>query len=218
MIFRLITIATALVGGAALIRRTADTVVEQRRDQEIEKAKARASYELSREAAIFSRQQLIAFLIRTIEKAVILGFFALLYDQGHISVFGIRLILSTAIAFMLVNDLARIARPAMLAFRKLKSSGWNISRALREFVAALAFDEAYKQSASQMVGVPTSAILMVSSFNRDRLSTEIAEAISEVAREASIRQIRPHLVSLAISVAIIASLYSFFLISTFAAI
>jgi len=218
MLVRLLTVAVTAIGGAAIARRLADTVVEKRVNSEIAHAKEDAIRRLSAEAGALSRRRLAEFCMRTLKKVLILGFFAGLYHAGEITAAGARIILVSTIAFMLAGDVARIARPLWIGLKRLRNHRWRADEALKEFVAALAFEEAYQRSLTQLTSPQISPVLFVSSFTRVGLSGQIADAISEVAHDATIKQLRPHLIFFAFAAMIIMLVYTAFVVSTFGSI
>ncbi|MBI1392991.1 MAG: hypothetical protein GC152_09655 [Alphaproteobacteria bacterium] len=218
MVIRTIVAIGAAIGVVALARRAADNAVETRLDAHIEASRGIALSELKAQASALSRRRAGEFALRTLKKTAILAYIFAVYSAGHMTATGVRTLLVGAIALMMARDMAQIARPVWLALKTLAAHRWRPAWALKEFAAALSFEAAYQRSLTQMTSASVSPVLFVSSFTRQDVSKQIATAVADVARESTIREARPHVIFFIAATAIVAAVYSGFVLSAFHAI
>lgn len=212
---RLIMIALgALLGGAALGRRSLDRAVEHRVAVEIERAKELAMRELDTTVEIMLRKKLREFMIVTGIKATVIGCAWLLFRLGYIGDDAMHWIALAIIALFLTRD-AVITLPFLTpALRLARRHGWRLRRALSEFVAGHVFEKAYAQALLEVQSGPGRFWVALSTYSAESISRDVAAAVSDLARHTSFDRIWPRVALALVKWAALVALYLTFLAVT----
>lgn len=190
-IFRAITLAAGIVGGGvALARDRLDKEIEKKIDARIDQARDEAIADLDNAVQVFVRRQFLTFTRNLGVKAgvvslVVGGRLLSLYDRGVMG----WLILACLVGF-LIFDAVNIWPNAKLMFGHAKRAKWNLLQALRNLVAAEVFDKAYSHVMEETKDKKVKYWIAVSRYNPEKISTHIADALSQVAAAASVGIVR----------------------------
>lgn len=189
MLTRILIIAAAALGGGALIgRKAVNKEIVKRLPREIETAQAAAIAELDKRISQVLVERLSAFALNLLVKAALIGGPYWLYRQGDLTANGLKIVVFTLIAIFLARDAFKTLPFLAPALRLARANNWNPRRALREFVAAIAFERAYAAAMTAMETGPNRLWLAFSKYSAHSLSTEVANAVAEVARTTSIER------------------------------
>ena len=217
--FRFILLAAAaLVGGVTVGRSVVTKSVRGKVDKAVALAKARAEEDLRRETTAVVREKLAGVLLSTLWKILIVGAMYGLYKYGELTADGLQLaIILTTIGFA-CRDVYLVGPHLWRAYGYMRIHRWRPGEALREFIAGVVFDRAYEQAliATSQSG-PRIAII-VSALDQGALSHEIASAVSDVARAASVRVVRLRAAAGAAAALAISGVYAGFLFLALSAV
>jgi hypothetical protein len=218
-VFRLILLAAAaLVGGVTLGRSVVTKSVRGKVNKAVALAKARAEEELSREITAVVREKLAGFLLSTLWKILIVGAVYGLYKYGELTADGLKLaVILTTIGFA-CRDIYLVGPHLWRAYGYMRIHQWRPGEALREFIAGVVFDRAYEQALLATSQSGQRFVIMVSGLDQDALSHEIASAVSDVARAASVRLVRMRAAVGAAAALAISGVYAAFLILALSAL
>ena len=188
---RAITLAAgAVVGGVSLARNRLDQEIERKIDARIEEAKDEAIKDLDGAVQRFVRRQFLTFARNLAIKSSIVCLAVL----GR--VFGLysHEIMAYAILAILIGfwifDTINIWPNLKLMFVHARRANWNVFQALRDLVAAEVFDKAYDHVMQETKDEKVKYWIAVSRYSPEKISTQIAEALSEVAASASVGIVR----------------------------
>lgn len=191
MIGRILALAaTAVGGGLALGRRQIDRKIEAEIPKEIEIARERAVTELHKTLSRVISERLGSFLIDLVIKAGLVGAVYWLFAQGHLTFTGLKIVVGALIVGFIARDAFRLLPFALPAWRLMRQHGWNPKRAVTELVAGIAFERAYAQAMAAMETGPNARWIALSRYSVDNLSTQVADAVAEVARTVSFKKIK----------------------------
>lgn len=182
MILRALLAAAVIGGGLIAGRRALDKKIEKQIPQEIDSARRAAIAELDKAADVLVGERLFAFLISLLIKAGLIGGVYWFHAVGHLSAEGLTIAGAVLIAGFVVRDIARLLPFALPALRILRGHDWKFRHALKEFVAGVAFEQAYAEALRAAETGPAKNWIAFSRYNAHNISTEIAEAVADVAR------------------------------------
>jgi hypothetical protein len=203
--------ATAVIGGVKVGRSVMNRAVKSKVDQAIEIAKLSAIDDLSREttAVVWQRvQRVMASLLW--KTSIVAGLFAL-HAMGELTGRGFRAIVIVVTAGFAVRDAWLFAPLLWRGVMLVRSHKWKPTEALKEFIAGIVFERAYEKAIEAMSQPGTRHAIALSSFKKEVLSEEIANAVTDVAKAASIRIIRARALLGAGAILIFTAAYSAFI-------
>jgi hypothetical protein len=200
-------IVSALTAGVALGRKFLSGEVTSRKNKAIEAAAQEARIRIRREAHKFLTASFRHFAIATGVKAVILATLWIVWRAHGLSDKAISISVGTALVAFLIRDAWVIYPTARYVISTLVRNGWHPLRALRETVAALVFEQVLAEAQSQPQ--PRSHKLLISLAGHDRttLHKEVAEAVADIARQASWDDLKPYIFSAVAKTVSIMALY-----------
>ena len=117
------------------------------------------------------------------------------------------LILASLGGFM-IFDLVNIWPNLKLMLNHAKRAKWNMIQALRDLVAAEVFDRAYAHVMEETRDKKVKYWIAASRYNPEKISTHVAEALSEVAAAASVRIVRTRAGVVILRMASVMAIYS----------
>ncbi|MEL7488423.1 MAG: hypothetical protein AAGJ87_14550 [Pseudomonadota bacterium] len=211
MIRVLLAAATAVAGAAAAGRKLADRTLDARIAAEIETAKMQALCALDRETGVFMRDRLGGFARTLLVKAALMAIVFLAFASGAINAQTFRIGAASLLAAFLGYDLVRGAPRLRDAARLLRAYGVNGKKALRDYVAAAAFERAYVESRNRLDAGAARRLVQASTYTADDLSKRIATAVAEIAGAASYDRVKAHAGVAALKAAILGCAYAGFL-------
>lgn len=209
-----ILVATAAIGGGALLgRRVINRRIEGKLPTEIEIARATALVELDKEISQVVRERLISFAINLAIKAGLVGAAYLMYDFGLLSSDGFRFVAFGLIGLFILYDVSKTLPFVLPALRHVRKHRWKLRTAFVEFVAGVAFERAYARAMIATETGPNRFFLSLSKYSAHAISSEVGEAVAEVARSVSVARAKWRaLIGAAIAVMMF-SAYSVFFVS-----
>lgn len=188
---RVVLLAVSAIGGVvALGRRLADRSIENRLDTELEAARKLAMAELDREIDAVVRHHLAAYASSLLTKAGLVGGAYLLFAAGFISSIFFKAGVSVLILCFIAYDIARASRHAPLAAKLFREYGFDGRKAIKEYVAGVAFQRVYAEARTRLGTGPAKRVIAVSSFSAHELSEDVANTVAHVAHETSYDKIR----------------------------
>ena len=191
MIVRIVLLAAAAIGGGALFgRRAVDRQVERQLPAEIAAAQATAIAELNKQLRQVIAERLIAFGISLAVKAGLIGGVYLLFLNGHIAESGLHILAGFLIAVFLFRDAAKTLPFILPAWRIVRANHWNPRRAFKEFIAGIAFERAYAEAMVAMETGPNRVWLAFSKYSAHSISSDVASAVADVARQTSFERVK----------------------------
>ena len=186
MLGRLIIIAAAAIGGGVLLgRRAVDRKIEDQLPAEIEAAKTRAVAELDKEIDRVVSEKLSSFAFNLIVKSALVGAAYLIFDAGHLTVTGLKIVIGVLIVSFVAYDIARTLPFFIPAWRHVRGHNWNFHKAFVEFIASLAFERAYVQTMLAMETGPNRFWVGFSNHSAHSISEQVGVAVADVARAVS---------------------------------
>jgi len=197
---------TALVAGRQML---ADTV-DKRRDTAIEAAIVESRAILDENLNTMLGKILRDFAIGVAIKAVILIALFGAYKLGWMDKSTFLIVSAIALTAYLIRDVIKALPTALPALRHIHAHKWRPKRAATEFVAASVFEQTLERAQTQLGSAKRTdkVVMTLSGRNADQISAEVAEAVSEVARETSWDQIRPRVLVTAFKVGTLMCFYS----------
>ncbi|MEM8771306.1 MAG: hypothetical protein AAGD92_06630 [Pseudomonadota bacterium] len=211
---RVLLAAAALGAGALAGRRAINKAIENRLPAEIETARELAMIELDKTINVVLRERLFAFSLGLVTKAGLIGAAYLLYSYGFLTAVGLKVVIPFLIAVFVFRDLFNILPFAAPALKIVRRHKWNARKAIVEFVAGVAFERAYAETMVTMESGPGRHWVALSRYSKHNLSTQVAEAVADVARSTSFDRAKGRIFLSAIFAAIIFSVYVSFFIFT----
>lgn len=202
---------------AALLAVSAITAGRELLKGEVDKRKQtaiEAAVEATRERLDASTDDIIARMMRSflIGLAIKAGILAALYGAhilGWLSNAWFFWTATIALTIYLARDIYRALPWARPALEHIRMNGWHPKRALTEFIAAHVFEETLASAEAQLSEKQSNKWwLMLSGHDAEQLSTEVAGAVAEVARETSWDQIRPRVYVALAQFGVMSLLYS----------
>ncbi|NNU15100.1 hypothetical protein HK107_02020 [Parvularcula sp. ZS-1/3] len=180
-----------LVGGAFIGRKAIDKQIERKMSAATEEAIRLAEEELDRSVKSVLRERIVKFLRVMAVKVLLLGIAALFFALEWLTLSGLRATVLILGLSYIVYDL-RGALPQLLpALAYARRHKFKPKSMVTDAVAAASFERAYEEAVERIDGEKGRHWITLSSFNTHELSTEIAGAVSEVARHASYDKVRP---------------------------
>lgn len=218
-VFRLILLAAAaVVGGVTVGRSVVTKSVRGKVNKAVALAKARAEEDLSREITSVIRGKLSGVLLSTLWKILIVGAMYGLYKYGELTADGLQIaVILTTFGFA-CRDIYLVGPHLWRAYGYIRIHRWRPDDAMREFIAGVVFDRAYEQALIATSQSGSRLAIMVSGLDQDAISHEIASAVSDVARAASIRVIRLRAAVGAAAAVAISGVYAAFLVLALSAL
>jgi len=207
----------AIGGGVLLGRRAMSRAVRERLPAEIETAKRVAAGELDKSIGEFIRERLIAFVSSSAVKAGLVGAFFLLHEAGELTTDGFRIVVAGLVTFFLGRDGLKTLPYLAPALRHMRRNGWRPDRAVRDFVAGVAFERAYARARRAVETGPARVFIALSNLTPHAISTEIAEAVADLARTTSVERARMRAFYAAAAAGATFALYAGFIVATLAA-
>jgi len=197
---------TALVAGRQLI---ADNV-DKRRDTAIEAAIEESRTILDENLNSMLGKILRDFAIGVAIKAVILIALFGAYKLGWMGKGAFLTVSAVALTAYLIRDIVKALPTALPALRHIHAHKWKPKRAATEFVAASVFEQTLESAQTQLGEASrTDKVMMTLSGRKaEQISSEVAEAVSQVARDTSWDQIRPRVLVTIFKVGTLMCLYS----------
>ena len=182
--------ATAVIGGVKFGRSVMNRAVKNKVNQAIEIAKVSAIDDLSRETTgvIWQRVQRVTISLCW-KTSIVAGLFAL-HAAGDLTGRGFKTIVIVVTLAFALRDAWLFAPLLWRGVMLVRSHKWRPTEALKEFIAGIVFERAYEKAIEATSEPGTRHAIALSSFKKENLSEEIARAVSEVAKAASIRIIR----------------------------
>lgn len=215
MLARLLIIAAAAVGGGVLLGRKAITKkIKDRLPAEIEIARAAAIAELDKRTGDVIRERLSVFAVNLCLKAGAIAFPYWLFLEGHLTKPGLNIVVITLIAGFMIRDAVKSLPFVMPALKLARMHSWNPRRALTEFVAGVAFEKTYAEAMIAVETGPNRLWLALSNYSAHNLSTEVAEAVAQVARTTSYDRVKPRVIlGVTLAIVMMALYLNFFMIT-----
>lgn len=210
----MIAVTAAIGGGVALGRKTIDQQIERRIPGAVETARRLAEAELDKKVKQLVSERLLAFTTSLFIKAGLVGGVYLLFDAGHLTSEGLHILIGFLIGVFLVRDAVKTLPYFAPALKHIRRHQWNPKRALTEFIAGVAFERAYAEAMLAMETGPNRMWLALSKYTAHSISTEVGEAVREVARTTTFDRVKWRL-TLAVTLAILMSgAYAAFILLT----
>ena len=214
MWFRLILTAAALGAGALAGRRAINKSIEKKLPQEIETARELAMAELDKAISRVLKERLGAFTVSLAIKSGLIGAVYLLYEYDYLTGAGLQIVIPFLIAVFIIRDLLNILPFAAPALQIVRTHRWNARKALVEFVAGVAFERAYAETMIAMESGPGRHWLALSKYSKHNLSTQVAEAVADVARATSFERAKGRMLLTAAFAAVMFTAYVSFFVLT----
>lgn len=186
----LLLAAVAIGGGVAAGRQALNRKIEKRLPVEIEAAQAQAIAELNKEIGQVISERLSVFTVTLCVKAALVGGFYLLYAEDQLTAAGLKIIGAALIAAFLVRDALRTLPYMAPALRLIRRHRWNARRALKDFIAGVAFERAYAAAMTAMETGPNRWWLAFSKYTAHSISSDVGEAVAEVARTTRFERVK----------------------------
>ncbi len=203
--------ATAVAGGAVLGRSAVDKAVKGRVSQAVEIAKSMAIEDLSRETTSVVRQRVLSVAISLLWKIAIVSALFALHETGDLTTRGFQLVVVVITAGFAIRDLVVLAPHLWRGYLYVQGHNWKPATALKEFIARIVFDRAYEKALEATSEPGARHAIALSSYTKEMLSEEIAHAVTEVAKAASIRIIRLRVFLGLAAIAAVSGTYSAFI-------
>lgn len=207
----LLLAATAVAGGAALGRKAANKAVKSRVTRAIEIAKATAIEDLSRETTAVVRQRVQAVAASLLWKTAIVSVLFALHGAGDLSARGFQAVVIAITLGFALRDLIMLAPHVWRGYVYVRGHNWKPATALKEFIARIVFDRAYEKALEATSEPGASRAIALSSYTKEAVSAEIAQAVSDIARTSSIRIVRMRAALGAAAIAAVTAAYSAFI-------
>lgn len=183
--------------------------IDKRKESAIESAITEARERLDASTEDVIARMMRSFLIGLAIKASILAVLYSAHFTGLLTDTWFFWLATIALTAYLARDIYRALPWARPALEHIRAHGWHPKRALTEFIAASVFEETLEKAELQLAEKSSNKIwLMISGHRADDISTDIASAVSEVARETSWDQIKPRVYVALGQFAVMTLLYS----------
>lgn len=211
----LILAATAVIGSGVIMgRRTVNTKIEQRLPAEIETARAAAIAELDKRTRDVIYEKLSVFGVNLCIKAGAVAFPYWLFLEGHLTKTGLNIVVIVLIVAFMIRDVMKTLPFAIPALRLVRRHKWSLRRALTEFVAGIAFEKTYAEAMIAMETGPNRVWLALSKYSAHNVSTQVAEAVAEIARTTSYDRIKPRVITAVALAGLMMAVYAGFFFLT----
>lgn len=220
MLGRVLLLAAAALGGgaAAIGRKALNRKIENQLPVEIEAARSQAIVELNKKIGQVISERLSVFTLTLCVKAGLVGAFYLLFAAGHLSAAGLKIVGAALITFFVLRDALKTLPYMAPALRHIRRHRWNPRRALKEFIAGVAFERAYAAAMVAMETGPNRLWLAFSKYTAHSISNEVGEAVADVARTTSFRRIKQRaFVAVSLALVMFAAYIFFFMVTIGAA-
>lgn len=215
MLGRLLIFAAAAIGSSVVYGRKAiNKKIEERLPVEIETARAAAIAELDKRTSQVIAERLSVFGVNLCIKAGAIAFPYWLFLEGHLTRTGLSIVVVVLIVGFLIRDALKTIPFMAPALKLVRTHNWNPRRALTEFVAGVAFEKTYAEAMIAMETGPNRAWLALSKYSAHSVSTEVAEAVADIARTTSYDRIKPRvLLAVALALIMMAAYAGFFFLT-----
>lgn len=210
----LVAVTAAIGGGLALSRKTINRQIEQKIPTAIETAQALAIAELDKQTKQIMVERLSAFAFSLCIKAGLIGGAYLLYDAGHLTAQGLHILIGFLIGLFLLRDALKTLPFFAPALKLIRQHSWNPRKALTEFVAGVAFERAYAESMVAVETGPSRFWMGFSNYTAHSISTEVGEAVREVARSVTYDLVKWRILISVILAALMSGAYAAFILLT----
>ncbi len=206
----LLIAATAVAGGVAVGRSAVDKAVKSRVSRAVEIAKVTAIEDLRRETTSVVTQRALNIAAALVWKLLIVGALYLLHRTNDLTTDGFRISVLLVTIFFAVRDLFLALPHLWRGYVFVRGHEWKPAKALREFVASIVFERAYEKALEATSQRSARHAIAMSSFTEEALAREIAQAVSEVAKEASVNIVRMRVMVGLSAVAVVSLTYGAF--------
>ncbi len=203
--------ATAVIGGVKVGRSVMNRAVKSKVDQAIEIAKISAIEDLSRETTAVVWQRVQRVTVSLLWKTSIVAGLFTLHAMGDLTGRGFRAIVIVVTAAFALRDAWLFSPLLWRGVMLVRSHKWKPTAALKEFIAGIVFERAYEKALEATSQPGTRHAIALSSFKKEILSEEIANAVTDVAKAASVRIIRARALLGAGAILIFTAAYSAFI-------
>jgi predicted DNA-binding protein YlxM (UPF0122 family) len=184
-------VASGLVGAAVLGRKAIDDQIKRKMSDATAEAVRLAEEELDRSVQSVMRERIVKFLRTTAVKFLLLGIVAAFFALDFLSLTGLRVaVIGLGLSFI-AFDLKEALPQVLPAIRYARQHRFKTRSMITDAVAAAAFEQAYEKAQERLSGQKGQHWITLSSYNHHDLSSEIAEAVAEVARHASYDKVKP---------------------------
>ncbi len=216
MISRLLIVAVtaAIGGGVALGRKSINRQIENKMPTAIEAAQVLAQAELDKQIKQVISERLFAFTVNLFVKAALVGGVYLLFDLGHLSAQGLKIVIGFLVGVFLFRDALKTLPYFAPAMKHIRQNNWNLRRALTEFIAGVAFERAYAEAMITMETGPNRLLLALSNYTAHSISNEVGEAVREVARSTSFDIVKWRFLIAVVFTAVMSGAYAAFVLLT----
>lgn len=197
-----------MVGAAVVGRKAIDKQIEKKLLSATEEAVILAEAELDRSVKAVLRERSIRFARTMAVKFLFLGLVALSFWAELLTLRGLRFsILALGIGYI-VYDLRQVLPRLLPALAYARLHKFSARSMITDTVAASAFERASEEVSTRLSGSKHRHWIALSSFNRDEMSREIAEAVAEVARHASYDKVMPRALMFAAATVTLSAAYT----------
>lgn len=205
-----LAVISAVSGGIAIGRTVLADQVSKRKHAAIEAAAVEARARIRDHAEVFLAASMKQFVVATLVKMVLL---LSLWGAHRFDLLSDRIFLSGIVGLLtafMVRDTLVTLPTARIALRELRTHGWHPKRAVSEVVAAHVFEQVLEEAAQQEDTRVTKVVMRLAGAKKDKLSQEVAEAVADVARQNTWRDLRPFALAWAVKFSLLSALYGGF--------
>lgn len=210
----MIAVTAAISGGVALGRKTIDQQIEKKIPGAVETARRLAEAELDKKVKQLVSEKLIAFTTSLLIKAGLVGGVYLLFDAGHLTAQGLHIVIGFLVVVFIIRDAVKTVPYFAPALKHIRRNNWNPKRAVTEFIAGVAFERAYAESMLAMETGPNRMWLALSKYSAHSISTEVGEAVREVARTTTFDRVKWRVFVAAMLAILMSGAYAAFILLT----
>jgi hypothetical protein len=184
-------VASGVVGAAVLGRKAIDKQIKRKMSDATAEAVRLAEEELDRSVQSVMRERIGKFARTTAVKFLFLGIVVGFFALDYLSLTGLRVAVIGLGVSYIIFDLRQSLPQILPAIRYARKHRFQTRSMVTDAVAAAAFEKAYEQAQERISGQKGQHWITLSSYNHHELSSEIAEAVAEVARHASYDKVKP---------------------------
>lgn len=200
----------AVLGLGVAARRAAQDAVGRAREAIIDSAALEARRRITAEARALADAALRRFAWSSAIKAALAASLAALAAAGILSGPLFASLLAAVLIGAFLRDLALASPGLRLSLQALSAHGWRARTALSEVVAAEVMAETLKRAEQTPVDWRGRVALAVAGADATAVGRQVAEAVYEVARETTWRDIRPIVLATALKIVAGLILYGLF--------
>lgn len=202
--------AAAVIGAGLAARGAARDAVERARDETIDAAALEARRRIADEARVIAAALVRRFAVSTSVKAAAAALLWIAYAASVITGPLFSALLGALLFILGARDVVRSAPTLRMLLDALRAHRWRPKTALAEVVAAEVMAEALRRADARETDWRERLALAVAGVDRSDLARQVAEAVSDIARRATWRDIRPIIAAAAVKIGLGAALYSLF--------